>query len=45
LLRLREAAALDAFQINFHGNRDFDQLLQSMDCFMREVAPAVSGEA
>jgi probable F420-dependent oxidoreductase len=29
LLRYREAAGLDAFQINFHGNRDLDQLLQS----------------
>ncbi len=43
LLRYREAAGLDAFQINFHGNRDLGQLLQSMECFMREVAPAVSG--
>jgi alkanesulfonate monooxygenase SsuD/methylene tetrahydromethanopterin reductase-like flavin-dependent oxidoreductase (luciferase family) len=42
LLRYREAAALDAFQINFHGNRDLGQLLQSMECFMREVAPVVS---
>lgn len=39
LLRYREAAGLDAFQINFHGNRDLDQLLQSMECFMREVKP------
>jgi probable F420-dependent oxidoreductase len=45
LLRYREAAGLEAFQINFHGNRHLDQLLQSMDCFMREVAPAVSGKA
>jgi probable F420-dependent oxidoreductase len=45
LLRYREAAGLDAFQINFHGNRDVDLLLQSMDCFMREVAPAVSAKA
>jgi alkanesulfonate monooxygenase SsuD/methylene tetrahydromethanopterin reductase-like flavin-dependent oxidoreductase (luciferase family) len=37
MLRYREAAGLDAFQINFHGNRDVDQLLQSMECFMREV--------
>jgi probable F420-dependent oxidoreductase len=43
LRRYREAAGLDAFQINFHGNRDLSQLLQSMECFMREVAPAVSG--
>jgi probable F420-dependent oxidoreductase len=44
LLRYRAAAGLDAFQINFHGNRSPDQLLQSMECFMREVAPVVSGE-
>jgi probable F420-dependent oxidoreductase len=43
LMRYREAAGLDAFQINFHGNRNLDQLLQSMECFMREVAPVVSG--
>jgi probable F420-dependent oxidoreductase len=42
LLQYREAAGLDAFQINFHGNRDLDQLLRSMECFMREVAPVVS---
>ena len=42
LLRYREAAGLDAFQINFHGNRNLDHLLRSMECFMREVAPAVS---
>jgi hypothetical protein len=40
----REKAGLDAFQINFHGNRDLDQLLQSMECFMQDVAPLVSGE-
>lgn len=39
LLRYREAAGLDAFQINFHGNRNLDQLLQSMECFMTEVKP------
>ena len=43
LRRYREAAGVDAFQINFHGNRDLDQLLQSMECFMRDVAPVVSG--
>jgi probable F420-dependent oxidoreductase len=41
LLRYREAAELDAFQINFHGNRDLDQLLQSMECFMRDVRPQI----
>ena len=42
LLRYREAAGLDAFQINFHGNRDLGQLLQSMECFMQEVRPQVA---
>jgi probable F420-dependent oxidoreductase len=42
LTRYREAAGIDAFQINFHGNRDLDQLLRSMDCFMREVKPQLS---
>ena len=42
LLRYREAAGLDAFQINFHGNRDVDQLLQAMECFMREVKPRLA---
>jgi hypothetical protein len=40
----RETAGLDAFQINFHGNRNLDQLLQSMECFMQDLAPIVSGE-
>ena len=44
LLSYREKAGLDAFQINFHGNRNPDQLLQSMECFMQDVAPIVSGE-
>jgi hypothetical protein len=43
-LSYREKAGLDAFQINFHGNRNLDQLLQSMECFMQEVAPIISGE-
>ena len=42
LMRYREAAGLDAFQINFHGNRDLSQLLDSMECFMRDVVPQVS---
>jgi len=42
LLRYREATSLEAFQINFHGNRDLDQLLQSMECFMREVKPQLA---
>ena len=44
LLNYRERAGLDAFQINFHGNRNLGQLLQSMECFMQDVAPIVSGE-
>jgi hypothetical protein len=40
----RETAGLDAFQINFHGNRNLDQFLQSMERFMQDVAPIVSGE-
>jgi exopolyphosphatase/pppGpp-phosphohydrolase len=40
----RETAGLDAFQINFHGNRNLDQLLQSMECFMQDVAPIASAE-
>ena len=37
LLSYREKADLNAFQINL-------QLLQSMDCFMQDVAPIVSCE-
>jgi hypothetical protein len=33
---------LDAFQINFHGNRNLDQLLQSMECFMGNVKPRLA---
>jgi hypothetical protein len=44
LLSYCEKAGLDAFQINFHGNRNLDRLLQSMECFMQDVAPIVSGE-
>ena len=43
LLSYREKAGLDAFQINFHGNGNLDQLVQSMECFMQDVAPIVSG--
>jgi probable F420-dependent oxidoreductase len=42
LMRYREAAGLNGFQINFHGNHNLDQLLQSMECFMREVKPLVT---
>ena len=44
LLSYREKAGVDAFQINFHGNRNLDQLLRSMECFMQDVAPMVSDE-
>ncbi|HTW54307.1 MAG TPA: TIGR03619 family F420-dependent LLM class oxidoreductase [Stellaceae bacterium] len=42
LLRYRERAGLAAFQVNFHGNDNLGQLLQSMECFMREVAPQLA---
>jgi probable F420-dependent oxidoreductase len=42
LARYREAAGLQAFQINFHGNRDLGQLLDAMDRFMDEVAPQLA---
>ena len=41
ILRYRETG-LDAFQINFHGNRHLDDLLSSMACFMSEVKPQVT---
>lgn len=42
LLRYQEAAGVNAFQINFHGNRDLGQLLASMDHFMSEVKPLMT---
>jgi len=42
LRRYRETAGVSAFQINFHGNRDLGQLLDSMDCFVQEVKPRVT---
>jgi probable F420-dependent oxidoreductase len=42
LQRYREAAGVDSFQINFHGNRNLDQLLQSMECFISEVKPQLA---
>lgn len=42
LSRYRETAGLEAFQVNFHGNRDLAQLLDSMERFMSEVKPQVS---
>jgi hypothetical protein len=44
LLSYCEKAGLDAFQINFHGNRNLDQVLQSMECFMQDVPPLVSDQ-
>jgi probable F420-dependent oxidoreductase len=41
LLQYREVAGVDAFQINFHGNHDLGQLLQSMEHFMGDVVPLV----
>jgi hypothetical protein len=41
LMRYREEAGVNAFQINFHGNRD-RQLLGSMDHFMRAVKPLLN---
>jgi probable F420-dependent oxidoreductase len=42
LIRYRDMAGVRAFQINFHGNRDLGQLLDSMDCFMRDVKPVLT---
>lgn len=39
LARYRETAGLNAFQINFHGNQNLSQLLDSMACFMQDVKP------
>jgi probable F420-dependent oxidoreductase len=39
--RFRHEAGLEAFQINFNGCHDLDQLLASMTLFMREVKPLV----
>jgi probable F420-dependent oxidoreductase len=41
LLRYQEAG-LNDFQINFHGCCDLDQLLASMECFMRDVKPLLT---
>jgi alkanesulfonate monooxygenase SsuD/methylene tetrahydromethanopterin reductase-like flavin-dependent oxidoreductase (luciferase family) len=40
LMRYREAG-VEAFQINFHGCRDLDHLLDAMEGFMRDVKPRV----
>jgi probable F420-dependent oxidoreductase len=39
--RFREEAGLEAFQINFNGCHNLDQLLASMTLFMHEVKPLV----
>jgi hypothetical protein len=41
LQRYRQEAGLEAFQINFNGCHNLEQLLASMDCFMQEVSPLV----
>jgi hypothetical protein len=39
--RFRHGAGLEAFQINFNGCHNLEQLLASMTLFMREVKPLV----
>lgn len=39
--RFRHEAGLEAFQINFNGCKNLEQLLASMTRFMQEVKPAV----
>jgi hypothetical protein len=39
--RFRHEADLEAFQINFNGCHNLDQLLSSMTLFMQEVKPLV----
>jgi alkanesulfonate monooxygenase SsuD/methylene tetrahydromethanopterin reductase-like flavin-dependent oxidoreductase (luciferase family) len=39
--KYREEAGLEEFQINFNGCNNLDQLLASMELFMREVRPLV----
>ncbi len=39
--RYREAAGVEAFQINFNGCHSLDQLFASMACFIQEVQPLV----
>ena len=41
LQRYRQEAGVEAFQINFNGCHNLDQLLASMDLFMEEVKPKV----
>jgi alkanesulfonate monooxygenase SsuD/methylene tetrahydromethanopterin reductase-like flavin-dependent oxidoreductase (luciferase family) len=39
--RYRHEAGVEAFQMNFNGCHNLDQLLASMDCLMQEVKPLV----
>ena len=39
--RYRQEAGLEAFQVNFNGCHSLQQLLDSMDLFVREVRPRV----
>jgi hypothetical protein len=39
LQRYQQEAGVEAFQINFNGCHNLEQLLTSMDCFMHEVIP------
>jgi probable F420-dependent oxidoreductase len=41
LQRFRQVAGLEAFQINFNGCKNLEQLLASMTLFMQEVKPLV----
>ena len=41
MLRYREEAGLEAFQVNFNGCHSLQQLLDSMDRFTNDVRPAV----
>jgi len=41
--RFRHEADLEAFQINFNGCHNLDQLLSSMTLFMQEVKPLIEG--
>ena len=41
MLRYREEAGLEAFQVNFNGCHSLQQLLDSMDRFVNDVRPAV----
>jgi len=42
LMRYREEAGVNALEINFHGNHDLGQLLDSLDHLMHEAEPPVA---